>query len=348
MGHKRKRGPDSKPDSPHKKQNLESSGRASESQRSSTHSSPQTLEPKLEKKNGSLTQAPVPSYTPSSLSTSFPPLPSVPVGYLSTAPFQHNSSVTSSRITAAADSSYERLEWLGDAYIQIISSRILYSRFPNLPEGKLAHARQRLVCNNTLARFSRKYGFDQKVKLTQAVKESPAFNKIVADVFEAYTAAVVLGDPEHGFEIAETWLSSLWEPQVSEIERVEKQAVLAVNAKEELRKMIMSPGIKIDYSELRPEKEMKDEGQTLQFYGCYVTGWGYEKKLIGTGTGNSKMVAGNNAASHALEHQATLLEDMAKQKSVFDAKRRQEREAIEQQTTSEPHTLGGENSIASA
>ena len=276
---------------------------------------------------GGLIPGPVPSYSPSSPSPSFPQLPPVPPGYLSTAPFVHASIMTTSRITAAADSSYERLEWLGDAYIEIISSRILYSRFPNFPANKLAHTRERLVCNKNLARFSRKYGFDRMVKCAEYLRADSSFIKIVADVFEAYTAAIVQGDPLHGFATAEAWLSALWEPQLREVEKLERKPILAGNAKEELRTMIMSPGVKIEYLEERPAYVNKAKGETTFWICCYVTGWGYEKKRIGTGTGNAKVVAGNNAASNALEKESILLQDMAARKKIFDEKRKQEKEA---------------------
>ncbi|KAI9676304.1 MAG: hypothetical protein M1822_008338 [Bathelium mastoideum] len=262
-----------------------------------------------------------------SSSVSLAQLPPIPSGYLSAAPFVHNSISTSSRISAAGDQSYERLEFLGDAYIQIISSRILYSRFPEFPAGKLANTRQSLVRNDTLARFSRQYGFDQKVKATEDVRKSDVWDKVVADVFEAYTASVVLGDPEKGFETAEAWLGALWEPQLREIEQAKQKTMSAVNAKEELRKMVASPGVKIEYMEERPRQNIKSKGETEFFYGCLITGWGYEKKHLGSGAGYSQMAAGNNAALDAMESQGALLQVMAKQKSVFDKKRRQEREA---------------------
>ncbi|KAF2238553.1 hypothetical protein EV356DRAFT_505855 [Viridothelium virens] len=316
MGNKRKRESEPTTGSSHKKQdpNIIPTG------------PDQTSNFEPESHNGTPQHGPIPSHTPSSPSISFPKLPSVPPGYLSTAPFLHNSAVTSSRISAAQDSSYERLEFLGDAYIEVIATRIIYSRFPQFPSGKLANTRENLVCNNSLANFSRKYGFDQKVTCTPSVMDDPAFYKVVADVFEAYVAAVILGDPEHGFEIAEAWLTALWEPQLAQIEKAAAKSVMAANAKEELRRKIMSPGVKIEYLETRSMQYNKAKGESHFYYGCYVTGWGYEKKRLGTGTGTSKSAAGNNAAQDAMENEPALLKDMAKQKAVFDEKRRQERE----------------------
>ncbi|KAL9093291.1 MAG: hypothetical protein Q9165_004032 [Trypethelium subeluteriae] len=315
MGNKRKRESDPNEGLSHKKQGPNTTPNDSDQK--------STLKP--EHHNGTSQHGTIPSHTKSPPSTSFPKLPYIPPGYLSTAPFLHKSAVTSSRITAAQDTSYERLEFLGDAYIEVIATRILYSRFPQFPAGKLANTRENLVCNNSLANLSRKYGFDRKVTCTPSVKDDPAFYKVVADVFEAYVAAIILGDPEHGFETAETWLTALWEPQLAQIDKAEAKSVMAGNAKEELRKMVVSPGVKIEYLETRSMQYNKAKGESHFYYGCYVTGWGYEKKRLGTGTGTSKSAAGNNAAQNAMETEAALLQDMTKQKAVFDEKRRQER-----------------------
>ena len=51
--------------------------------------------------------------------------------------------------------SYERLEFLGDAVLQIVISRYLFERFDDIPEGLLTKYRQYLVCETTLARIAR-------------------------------------------------------------------------------------------------------------------------------------------------------------------------------------------------
>ena len=50
--------------------------------------------------------------------------------------------------------SYERLEFLGDAVLQIVISRYLFDRFRDIPEGLLTKYRQYLVCESTLARIA--------------------------------------------------------------------------------------------------------------------------------------------------------------------------------------------------
>ena len=52
--------------------------------------------------------------------------------------------------------SYERMEYLGDAVLELAISEELYRRCPDLPEGELTKGRSALVCRETLARVSRK------------------------------------------------------------------------------------------------------------------------------------------------------------------------------------------------
>ena len=92
------------------------------------------------------------------------------------------------------------IEWIGDAYIELISTLLISQTFPSLLPGKFSQIREGLVKNVTLADFSRKYGFDKRLQIPQAnfdVKESDKV-KILGDVFEAYVAAVILSDPAEG------------------------------------------------------------------------------------------------------------------------------------------------------
>ena len=51
--------------------------------------------------------------------------------------------------------SNERMEFLGDAVLSIVSAEYLYKKFPDLPEGKLSKIRSSLVCTQSLSGFSR-------------------------------------------------------------------------------------------------------------------------------------------------------------------------------------------------
>lgn len=167
--------------------------------------------------------------TTTTSTTTLPPLPPIKPQYQKTA-FCHKSLYTTSRELATSDLTYERLEFLGDAYIELFASRLIYESYSHLPAGRMSQVRELLVKNETLAELSRSYGFDQKIavgaEIGELVRDSrgrgnKGYNKIVGDVFEAYVAAVVLSDFEgRGFEKAEAWCRDLWE---GKLERAKKE-----------------------------------------------------------------------------------------------------------------------------
>jgi dsRNA-specific ribonuclease len=106
---------------------------------------------------------------------------------------------------------HQRLEWLGDAVLQILSSELLYSRFPGISEGKLTEKRQILVNNENLARCLTSMGLDRYIL---AVSNSNV-TKIRADVLEAILGAVYLS---LGYQDAKTVLIKIWET----VQNVEK------------------------------------------------------------------------------------------------------------------------------
>ena len=89
---------------------------------------------------------------------------------------------------------YQRLEFLGDAVLEICVSRVLYHKFPKLKEGQLTRRRASLVCEANLAEAARRFGLGAFLKLDRGEevvggRENPS---ILADTMEAVIAAVYL------------------------------------------------------------------------------------------------------------------------------------------------------------
>ena len=93
-----------------------------------------------------------------------------------------------------AAESYERLEFLGDAVLELVISDYLYRRFPDADEGQLTKARVSLVRRESLARVARRLGLGELLLVGHGVETSGDRNqdKVLADVFEAVVAAVYL------------------------------------------------------------------------------------------------------------------------------------------------------------
>ena len=209
------------------------------------------------------------------LGSKLPPAPEVDEKY-SQAVFTHPSAAKNS--VNQETTSYDRLEFLGDAYIEVIASQLIYDRLSKLPAGRMSQVREILVKNETLARLTEAYGWDRRIKGGQQLQRESAhaWLKIKGDVFEAYVAAVVLSYAD-GVEKARTWLSLLWE---ATLESFAAKTPASDRSKSELAAKIVHKGIKIDYvDETRP---VIHKGQGLETYcvGAYLTGWGLGEPVL--------------------------------------------------------------------
>ncbi|KAF2496577.1 ribonuclease III [Lophium mytilinum] len=242
------------------------------------------------------------------VSTNLPPLPPIKEYHLEFAAFRHVSLGTGGVPgvnVRKEEMSYEALEFLGDAYIETMASRVVYSRFPHLSAGQQSQLRELMVRNDTLASYSRAYGFDERIMRADIDKAGEKkWLKIHADVFEAYVAAVVEADPENGFRIAQEWLTALWAPLLVKGANQPINTSLA-DAKSELTKLVLYKNVKLEYKDVRDME--KTRGIQKFFIGVFLTGWGFENELLGTGTGQNKVEAGAAAAADALKNNKTVL-----------------------------------------
>lgn len=108
-----------------------------------------------------------------------PLLPPIPDETLEQAVFTHQSYLSGPNQNKLTRS-YERLEFLGDAYIELIASKLLYSLYPHMPAGRLSQQREVLVKNKTLADFSLAYGFDKRARLRPVVSDTQSFGSLTA------------------------------------------------------------------------------------------------------------------------------------------------------------------------
>jgi ribonuclease-3 len=130
---------------------------------------------------------------------------------------------------------WEKLEWYGDATLEMISTEFILETFPHLPTGRCSQIREQLVRNSTLAEYYRQYGmehktqlpedFDKMTDLIRTQKNSRDVIKLQGDVFEAYVGAVVKSHPQ-GIANAVAWLKILWgrtiKHQIKQAERYQE------------------------------------------------------------------------------------------------------------------------------
>ena len=101
--------------------------------------------------------------------------------------------------------SNERLEFLGDAVLELISSDYLYARFTQIPEGELTKKRASLVCEPSLAYCAREFGLPQFLLLGKGEDMTGGRNRdsIVSDATEALLGAIYL---DGGFASAKEYI----------------------------------------------------------------------------------------------------------------------------------------------
>lgn len=185
--------------------------------------------------------------------------------------------------------SNERLEFLGDAVIDLIVSEYLYKRFAELPEGKLTKIRASIVCESSLAFAARKIDIGAHMLLGKGEELTGGRNKasLLADAFEALTAAIYL---DSGLEKAKDFLLSNFEQEV--IYEISK-GNLFVDYKTELQESVQKKRkLVVEY---RVEKEVGPD-HSKRFYIDVIA----KNKVIGKGIGRSKKEAEQNAAKYAL------------------------------------------------
>lgn len=88
----------------------------------------------------------------------------------------------------------ERIEYLGDAVLELVSSEYIYKNYPYLSEGEMTKARAYSVCEESLAKFANNYGFSDflRVGKCEAKTDGQYRRSILADAVEAVIGAIFL------------------------------------------------------------------------------------------------------------------------------------------------------------
>ncbi|HCY44386.1 MAG TPA: ribonuclease III [Firmicutes bacterium] len=105
--------------------------------------------------------------------------------------------------------SYERLEFLGDAVLQLISSEYLYKNM-NLKEGEMSKVRASYVCEDALYEYAKKIGYIPYIRVGHG-QEGNVNETIIADIFEAILGCIFL---DQGFEVAKAYVYKIVIPYI--------------------------------------------------------------------------------------------------------------------------------------
>ncbi len=138
------------------------------------------------------------------------------IGFLECA-LTHSSYSNEQRARGIELKSNERLEFLGDAVLQMVISEYLYSNFKKYREGALTKMRQQLVCEKTLASIASRISLGDYLNLGRGeeLTDCRTRPKILADALEALIAAVYLDStPKNSYRDV---ILSLFEDEINSV-----------------------------------------------------------------------------------------------------------------------------------
>lgn len=182
----------------------------------------------------------------------------------------------------------ERLEFLGDAVLELVVTNFLYHEYPDKPEGELTAYRSALVNTITLSRAATELGMNDFLLLSkgEAKDTGRARQYILADTFEAFIGALYL---DQGYDAAQGFISRALFPFMQEV--VEKR--LWQDAKSHFQEKAQDlVGVTPTYDTLRELGPDHDKR--------FVVGVFLNSELVAEGEGKSKQEAEQEAAEKAL------------------------------------------------
>jgi ribonuclease-3 len=185
----------------------------------------------------------------------------------------------------------ERLEFLGDAVLELVVTEFLYANYPN-PEGDLTNWRAALVNGEMLSRIAKRIGVEEFLQMSkgEAKDHGKARQYLLANALEAIIGAIYLDQKEKGFEVAKGFIMQNVVVELPEI--IEKKLYMDPKSRfqeESQEKRGITPSYRV-LDESGPDHDKKFS------VGVYL-----DVDLIATGEGSSKQEAQKNAAIKALE-----------------------------------------------
>ena len=186
--------------------------------------------------------------------------------------------------------SNEKLEFMGDSILEFISSKYMYTHFPQLNEGQLSKLRATVVCEESLYQVALKHNISNYIRVGNSERickgnENPS---ILADSIEAIIAAIYF---DGGLDEAEKFILD--------------------NLTDAMESASKNVGVK-DYKTVLQEKVQEHKNSHIEYRIIDEKGPDHEKtfvaevllngRVLATGEGNSKKHAEMQAAKKALEN----------------------------------------------
>jgi len=183
----------------------------------------------------------------------------------------------------------ERLEYLGDAVLELLVSEELFKKFPKQPEGKLTVFRAALVNYQILAKVAERIGLQDFIMMSRGEKKDTgkAREVILANAMEALIGAIYL---DQGFDVIRKFSDTFVMANLDEVLATKSYK----DSKSELQEIVQ------ERLKLTPTYDVvTEEGPAHRR--TFTMGVYFGDKLIATGEGASKQEAESDAAKNALK-----------------------------------------------
>jgi len=180
---------------------------------------------------------------------------------------------------------YERLEFLGDAVLQLITSEYFYLN-TYLTEGEMSKIRASYVCEQALAEYSKSIGIDKYIRVGHG-QQKDLNDTIIADCFESVLGAIYL---DQGFEVAKKYVNSVVMPYI------ENKHMFFGDYKSLLQELVQTDKKSLEYVLINESGPAHDKRFMVEVR--------IDNIVYGVGSGRSKKEAEQNAAYDAYKKRA--------------------------------------------
>lgn len=180
----------------------------------------------------------------------------------------------------------ERLEFLGDAVLELVTSEFLYIYMKDMPEGQMSKLRASLVCEPTLAIDAKNFGLENYIYLGKGEDETGGRKRdsIISDAFEALIGAIFL---DSGIEAAKAFVYKFALDDIENKRMFHDSKTILQERLNAVKNGNLSYEI---INETGPDHDK-----------CYEAVAKFEDKIIGQGKGRTKKAAEQQAAYQALK-----------------------------------------------
>lgn len=201
--------------------------------------------------------------------------------------FSHSSYVNEKHLK----DSYERLEFLGDAVLDLVISDYLYNNF-DIKEGDMTKIRANYVCENACFTYATALNFSNYIKVGHGEElEGGRFKKVIlADIFEAFMGAIYL---DLGYDIVKKVILNIIVPYIED-----KTTIFFSDYKSSLQELVQTDKRSVVY------ELVEENGPSHQK--VFTMAVKIDNITYGIGTAGSKKEAEQEAAKSALEKMATI------------------------------------------